>query len=69
MKSSENGKGKSCGKRVLIIEDDEDIGKILKKRFKDTGFEVETADTGYSVLSKLKSMKAPHVVILDLVLP
>lgn len=56
-------------KKVLIIEDNEDISTILKKKLQKTGFSVEVADSGFSVLSRLKNAPEPDIVILDIILP
>ena len=56
-------------KKVLIVEDNRDIRILLKKRLETSGFSVDMAEGGYSLLDHLKKDKAPDVVILDLMLP
>ena len=54
--------------KILIIEDDPDILRILKDQFELDGYEVETASNGVEGLEKFKTFN-PHIVILDLNLP
>ncbi len=55
-------------KRVLIIEDDMDISKILALCFKAAGFEVHQAlDAIYAIKEALEFK--PDVITLDLMLP
>ncbi len=55
-------------KRILIVEDDEDIRKLLSIRLESQGFQVLTAVDGQEGLNKVLSEK-PHLIILDLFLP
>jgi len=55
-------------KRILIIEDDPDIGDMLNINMRDEGYSVEIATDGLSGLSRLKS-QAYDLLILDLMLP
>lgn len=55
-------------KRILIIEDEEDIQKILKINLEEAGFDVVTAvlaEEGF----KLFQERSPDVIILDVMLP
>jgi DNA-binding response OmpR family regulator len=54
--------------RVLIIEDDMDISKILVLRFKAAGFEVRQAPDGVSAIKEAQQFK-PDVITLDMMLP
>lgn len=54
--------------RVLIIEDDPSIGKLLRRALMLEGYEVEWATTGPEGL-RLFEQTAPDLVILDLMLP
>jgi DNA-binding response OmpR family regulator len=53
---------------VLIVEDDDDILRLLTYNLKAAGFDVSTCQNGYEALSKAKS-QAPDLVLLDLMLP
>lgn len=55
-------------KRVLIVDDDPHILKLISLYFEKDGFEVQTAGDGESALS-LFAEKKPDVVLLDLMLP
>ena len=53
--------------RILIIEDDADIRKILKIYLEGESYEVWEADNGAKVMKQLAQQ--PDLVILDLMLP
>ncbi|PWH13986.1 MAG: DNA-binding response regulator [Anaerolineae bacterium] len=54
--------------RVLVIEDDEQILKFLKRGLAYEGYEVDTATDGPSGLAIARD-HPPNVVVLDLMLP
>ncbi len=57
-------------RRVLIVEDDENIRDSLRDVFDDEGYSVETASNGREALDLLQDeARHPDVVILDLVMP
>ncbi len=56
------------GKRVLIVEDDLDILRLLTRELEDAGFEVLAFDSGIRGLSAVREHE-PDLVILDLGLP
>jgi len=53
---------------ILIVDDDKDMGLILKGVLSQEGYQVQIALTGKKALSMVKD-KPPHLAILDLVLP
>lgn len=55
-------------KRMLIIEDDQLVGNIYRRKFQNEGFEVELAVDGEAGWKAVEAMR-PDVVILDLMLP
>lgn len=55
-------------KRILIIEDDPDIGDMLGINLHDEGFAVEIVQDGISGLERLKTQPY-QLLILDLMLP
>lgn len=55
-------------KRVLVIDDEENILKSLKGVLEDEGFTVETAKGGPQAFQKLKKF-TPDVVLLDIWMP
>ncbi len=54
--------------RILIVDDDQQIGKMLQQFFTKLGYGVMTAESGEEALEKL-TMHAFHCVISDLVMP
>lgn len=57
-----------AAKRILIVEDDLDILRLLSRELEDAGFEVLPFDSGMRGLSAVREME-PDLVILDLGLP
>ncbi|OHA62974.1 MAG: hypothetical protein A2748_00660 [Candidatus Wildermuthbacteria bacterium RIFCSPHIGHO2_01_FULL_45_20] len=55
-------------KKVLLIDKDEIMTRILTRQFEAAGYEVEVASGGTEGLSKGKSLN-PDVIILDIMLP
>ncbi len=55
-------------RRVVIIEDERDVARLLEFNLRGAGFDVITADTGAEGLAKVQSTQ-PDVVVLDLMLP
>jgi two-component system alkaline phosphatase synthesis response regulator PhoP len=55
-------------KKVLIIEDEEDLIKGLKLNLIDEGYEVDSALNGVEGLRKAIE-KTPDLIILDIMLP
>ena len=54
--------------RILIIEDEADLGSLLEYNLKADGHEAEVAHSGAAGISRAKSWK-PDLVLLDLMLP
>ncbi len=54
--------------RILIVEDDESMARILQINLADTGYEVTVAHDGKSGLQRFEDIK-PDVVMLDVQLP
>jgi len=55
-------------KKVLLVEDDLFLIDIYKKKLKNSGFEVLTAETGTKAI-KMAKEKNPDLILLDVVLP
>lgn len=53
--------------RILIIEDDKDINKIVFGLLTKNGYEVERAFNGKEALPKIKTI--PDLILMDLMLP
>ena len=54
--------------KILLVEDDEFIAEIYKKKLGDSGFEVVNAKTGHEAL-KFMAETPFDLVLLDMVLP
>ena len=55
-------------KRILVVDDEEDVRRYLSLALEDAGFDVETASDGYEALEKMKQHPA-DLISLDLVMP
>jgi two-component system phosphate regulon response regulator OmpR len=56
------------GKRVLLVDDDEKLLKLLKEYLEDYGFEVIILTDGLSVPQTIRA-NSPDIAILDVMLP
>jgi len=56
------------GKRVLVVDDDQDIRELLVSVLEDDGYQAESAQNGREALEVLERWKA-DVVVLDLMMP
>ncbi|GAB4416421.1 MAG: response regulator [Anaerolineales bacterium] len=54
--------------RLLIVEDDLDIGNMLKIYFSGLEYQVDVATRGNDALEKTKKA-LPHLIVLDIMLP
>jgi DNA-binding response OmpR family regulator len=54
-------------KKILVVDDEEDIRKAVKLLLVINGFEVETAQTLEECLDKLKNKK-PDLILLDILM-
>ena len=54
--------------RLLVVEDDLDIGNMLKIYFSGLEFDVDVAVRGSDALEKTKQV-LPHLIVLDIMLP
>jgi two-component system, OmpR family, phosphate regulon response regulator PhoB len=54
--------------RILIVEDERDLGDLLVYNLKAEGYETETASSGATALARARAWK-PDLVLLDLMLP
>ncbi len=55
-------------KKVLIVDDEEDVLIYLSAFFKESGFETATANDGKQAFSMAKSEK-PQLITLDMTMP
>jgi two-component system phosphate regulon response regulator PhoB len=55
-------------RRVVIIEDERDVARLLELNLRSAGFEVVSATTGAAGIAEVQN-RQPDVVVLDLMLP
>ena len=55
-------------KRVLIVEDDKAIARLLRDNLEYEGFVVETCENGHDAVASVRRF-APDLLLLDLMLP
>ncbi|HEX5544808.1 MAG TPA: response regulator, partial [Nitrospira sp.] len=60
--------GLASNKKILVVEDEQDILQLVKHYLGKEGFRPVTAVSGLEALTKVKEEK-PDLVILDLMLP
>jgi two-component system KDP operon response regulator KdpE len=56
------------GVRVLVVDDEPQLLRALRTTLEGSGYTVDTAETGEAALTAI-SIRAPDVILLDLVLP
>jgi two-component system NtrC family sensor kinase len=61
--------GHRSKKRVLVVEDDEELRHVLRELLQKAGFEVAEARDGHEALSMLRSEKDLDAMVLDLMMP
>jgi PleD family two-component response regulator len=54
--------------RILVVEDDPDIGHMLRTYFESQGFEISVATHGQEALSLTRHF-LPQLIVLDIILP
>lgn len=60
--------GQVAEKRILLVEDDPDICKVVSFRLKQAGYHVDIAHSGEEGLREARE-HVPDLIILDLMLP
>ncbi len=63
-----NGSEKMLGSRILIVEDEERLRKIIKKYLVNAGYTVYEAENGEEALS-IVTLKDIELIILDVMMP
>ncbi len=66
--NSDSAQGSTPRERILVVEDDRNIHKALRRLFEPEGYEIEIAADGIAGVERFAA-KPPAVVILDLRLP
>lgn len=59
---------KSKGKRILVVDDELPIQRVLRRNLTISGYEVLVADDGYTALDLVRKHE-PDLILLDLCLP
>lgn len=55
-------------KKILLVEDDQFLGSLMKNRFIKEGFDTDWVTNGDEAIAKLK--EAPHdLILMDIILP
>jgi adenylate cyclase len=55
-------------KKILVVEDDDNLRELVKSRLEGEGFEVVAAADGFQALARAREAE-PALVILDLMIP
>ncbi|MCU0464664.1 MAG: response regulator transcription factor [Anaerolineae bacterium] len=55
--------------KVLVVEDDEKILKLITDHLTRSGFEVVGMEDGHSALEHIRDEGLPHIALVDLMLP
>jgi DNA-binding response OmpR family regulator len=63
---AETGMKKS---KVLVVEDDDKIRKLITDHLTRNGYEVAAAEDGQAALNHIKEFGLPHIALVDLMLP
>jgi CheY-like chemotaxis protein len=56
-------------KRLLVVDDDDDIRESLSDLLQTEGYEVATARQGLDALTQLRKGLLPSLILLDLMMP
>jgi CheY-like chemotaxis protein len=64
----EVGRRKTAGARVLVIDDEPEIGRAVRLGLQSAGFTVEWEDRGQAGIERVAQWR-PDVILLDLSLP
>jgi len=54
---------------AFLVEDDEDLARLVARTLGDEGFEVQVAGTRNEVVARLRQQPVPDLIILDVTLP
>lgn len=57
-----------AGKRILVVDDEQEMVKAISIRLKASGYEIENAYDGQEALDKVYA-SPPDLIVLDLMLP
>ncbi len=60
---------KNNNKKILIVEDDKFLAKMLSRMLTDSSYEVFLASSGQEAIDKVESGNVLDLIILDIMLP
>ena len=55
-------------KKILVVDDEEDVRLFLQDLLQEKKFEVDTASSGQAALEKIRN-QPPDIVLLDIMMP
>lgn len=55
--------------RILVVDDDPSISRLVKDKLELAGYSVLTASTGQEALALIARYGLPHLAIVDIVMP
>ena len=61
-------RGRGGRRRILVVDDEEDVRQLVARILQDAGFQVDVASDGGTAIAKLTSER-PDLLILDLMMP
>jgi two-component system alkaline phosphatase synthesis response regulator PhoP len=56
-------------KKIMVVDDEQDIRTIVKAMLEQGGYEVTVAESGQECLDMLKTGKRPDLILLDVMMP
>ncbi len=59
----------SCLQRILVVDDDPAIRRLLKDKLEGAGYDVWTAESGGQALDVIQRRGMPHLAIVDINMP
>lgn len=55
-------------KKILVVDDEQDLVETIRLKLSSEGYKVESANTGVEALEKAKQTK-PDLILLDIMMP
>ncbi|MCC2630597.1 MAG: two component transcriptional regulator, two-component system, OmpR family, response regulator [Candidatus Paceibacter sp.] len=55
--------------KILIVDDDTFLLNMYSMKFKNSGYEVTTIQSGKEALTKIQEGYAPDIILLDVIMP
>lgn len=56
-------------KRILIVEDDRDLSRLVSEVLESAGYSTAIAANGYEALKHLQTNDHPDLILLDMMMP